>query len=179
MSWITRQVRSHGWDGMPWAAAAAIAMGMGITSPVHALPNSSNLAPAGTATANSADFGASITDGIDGNRDGNFGNGSVFYGNAGPPALFYEVDLGVDAYIDRVQILRRTRRRPGRVRQHAADDLQGRRGGQSWRRRLHARLCDDFVRRRAPGARPTQAAVRPAAPWVDTCDWSASTTTIG
>lgn len=75
-----------------------------------ALPGTTNLAPAGTATATGADFGASIEDGIDGNRDGNFGNGSVFYGNAIPesPPLFYEVDLGADAYIERVQILRRS-----------------------------------------------------------------------
>ena len=34
----------------------------------------------------------------------------MFYGNADArvPPLFYEVDLGVNAYIDRVQILRRT-----------------------------------------------------------------------
>jgi len=73
-----------------------------------ALPGTSNLAPAGTATATGADFGSSIEDAIDGNRDGNFGNGSVFYANAALPPLFYEVDLGVDAYIERVQILRRT-----------------------------------------------------------------------
>ena len=75
-----------------------------------ALPGTTNLARFGTATATGADFGASIEDAIDGNRDGNFYNGSVFYGNAIPesPPLFYEVDLGVDAYIDRVQILRRT-----------------------------------------------------------------------
>ena len=77
---------------------------------VLALPLTSNLAVAGTATATGADFGSSIQDGIDGNRDGNFGDGSVFYGNANPsvPPLFYEVDLGTNAYIERVQILRRT-----------------------------------------------------------------------
>jgi hypothetical protein len=83
-----------------------------------ALPGTTNLSllPTATATATGADFGASIEDAIDGNRDGNFGNGSVFYANAiaateenpNPPPLFYEVDLGVNAYIDRVQVLRRT-----------------------------------------------------------------------
>lgn len=75
-----------------------------------ALNNAYNLAPYGTATATGEDFGASIADGIDGNRDGNFNNGSVFYGNAQAenPPLFYEVDLGVEAYIDRIQILPRT-----------------------------------------------------------------------
>jgi NedA-like, galactose-binding domain len=72
-------------------------------------PLTSNLALAGTATATGADFGSSIGDAIDGNRDGNFGNGSVFYGNANPPTpLFYEADLGSNNYIERVQILRRT-----------------------------------------------------------------------
>ena len=80
------------------------------TSPAWALPGTSNLAVGKTATATGADFGSAIEDAIDGNRDGNFGNGSVFYGNANPesPPLFYEVDLGADAYIERVQILRRT-----------------------------------------------------------------------
>jgi hypothetical protein len=75
-----------------------------------ALPGTSNLAVGKTATATGADFGASIEDAIDGNRDGNFGNGSVFYGNANPasPPLFYQVDLGTAAYIERVQVLRRT-----------------------------------------------------------------------
>jgi hypothetical protein len=79
-------------------------------SSAWALPGTSNLASAGTATATSTEFGASIEDGIDGNRDGNFGNGSVYYSSNGAAnnPLFYEVDLGVDAYIDRVQVLRRT-----------------------------------------------------------------------
>ena len=78
----------------------------------HALPGTTNLSllPGVTATATGEDFGASIGDAIDGNRDGNFGDGSVFYENANPesPPLFYQVDLGTSAYIDRVQILRRT-----------------------------------------------------------------------
>lgn len=79
-------------------------------NPVWALPGTINLAPFGTATATGADFGSSVEDAIDGNRNGDFYQGSVFYENAIPesPPLFYEVDLGVDAYIDRVQLLRRT-----------------------------------------------------------------------
>lgn len=75
-----------------------------------ALPGTTNLSllPGVTATATGADFGSSIGDAIDGNRDGNFGDGSVFYENAGAPPLFYQVDLGASAYVDRVQLLRRT-----------------------------------------------------------------------
>lgn len=101
------------WRGVVGAVCLA-----SVTSSAWALPGTMNLSllPSATATATGADFGASIEDGIDGNRDGNFGNGSVFYGNAiaatpenpNPPPLFYEVDLGVNAYIDRVQVLRRT-----------------------------------------------------------------------
>ena len=84
----------------PFALATAFAM----ASPIWALPGTTNLAllPGATATATGADFGSAVEDAIDGNRDGNFGDGSVFYGNANPasPPLFYEVDLGVDAYID-------------------------------------------------------------------------------
>ena len=90
----------------------ALALALTTLCPTWALPGTTNLSlsPGATATATGADFGSSIEDAIDGNRDGNFGNGSVFYGNANPasPPLFYEVDLGVDAYIERVQILRRT-----------------------------------------------------------------------
>jgi hypothetical protein len=84
---------------------AAAAIGMAATT-AFAVPH--NLATSGTAYAPQSDFGATIESGIDGNRDGNFGNGSVFYENANPNGLYYEVDLGVNAYIDRVQVLRRT-----------------------------------------------------------------------
>jgi hypothetical protein len=68
------------------------------------------LLPGVSATATGADFGASISDAFDGNRDGDFNRGSVFYENANPdvPPLFYQIDLGTSAYIDRVQVLRRT-----------------------------------------------------------------------
>ncbi|MBX3435651.1 MAG: discoidin domain-containing protein [Pirellulales bacterium] len=70
----------------------------------------SNLALNGTATASRVDFGSSVEDAIDGNRNGDFNAGSVFYANADAalPPLYFQVDLGVSAYIDRVQILRRT-----------------------------------------------------------------------
>jgi hypothetical protein len=69
-----------------------------------------NLAAGQIATATESDYGGLISYGVDGNRDGNFGDGSVFYGNANPsnPPLFYQVDLGQNDYINRVQFLPRT-----------------------------------------------------------------------
>jgi len=69
-----------------------------------------DLAIGGTATATESDYGGLISYGIDGNRDGNFSDGSVFYGNANPsnPPLFYQVDLGQNDYINRVQFFPRT-----------------------------------------------------------------------
>jgi hypothetical protein len=84
----------------------------GWTNLTWALPGTSNLSllPGVSATATGADFGSSISDAFDGNRDGDFNRGSVFYENANPsvPPLFYQIDLGTSAYIDRVQVLRRT-----------------------------------------------------------------------
>ena len=94
--------------GFGAAFLMSLSLSMLLADEAYSLPGTTNLAPGGTATATGADFGSSIEDAIDGNRDGNFGNGSVFYANAGAPPLFYEVDLGLDAYIERVQILRRT-----------------------------------------------------------------------
>ena len=89
-----------------------IVLAMSLVNLAWALPGTINLSllPGASATATGADFGSSIEDAIDGNRNGNFYDGSVFYGNADPesPPLFYQVDLGVNAYIDRVQILRRS-----------------------------------------------------------------------
>src|SRR5260221_10311954 len=45
-------------------------------------PGQSNLALGGTAAATNTDFGGTPSKGVDGNRDGNFGNGSVYYGNS-------------------------------------------------------------------------------------------------
>jgi hypothetical protein len=73
-------------------------------------PGQTDLALGGTATATESDYGGLISYGVDGNRDGNFGDNSVFYGNADPnnPPLFYQVDLGQNDYINRVQFLPRT-----------------------------------------------------------------------
>lgn len=77
-----------------------------------ALPGTINLSllPGVSATATGEDFDSSIADAFDGNRNGDFYQGSVFYENADPssPPLFYQIDLGSSAYIDRVQVLRRT-----------------------------------------------------------------------
>ncbi|QDV80222.1 PEP-CTERM sorting domain-containing protein [Botrimarina mediterranea] len=93
-------------------AGATLLVLAGIASPTNLLaaPTTTNLAVGGTATATGADYGAAIEDAIDGDRNGDFGAGSVFYGNAiaENPPLFYQVDLGASAYIERVQLLRRT-----------------------------------------------------------------------
>jgi PEP-CTERM motif len=70
-----------------------------------------------TATGTNADYGATFNDGIDGDRDGNFGDGSVYYGNSPnsegtntspSTTYFYQVNLGQNDYINRVQFLPRT-----------------------------------------------------------------------
>jgi hypothetical protein len=70
-----------------------------------------NLALAGTSTGSSQAYGAVFKDGNDGNRDGAFGNGSVWHTTGTPeanPPSYYEVDLGADYYLDRLQIFPRT-----------------------------------------------------------------------
>src|SRR2546430_7461249 len=80
-------------------------------------PGMTNLAAGKTATATRSDFGGTPEKGVDGNRDGNFGNGSVFYGNSPNSAgtdtnpsttYFYQVALGQNSYVNRVQFLPRT-----------------------------------------------------------------------
>ncbi|HEV3418058.1 MAG TPA: hypothetical protein VG056_14625, partial [Pirellulales bacterium] len=80
-------------------------------------PGQSNLALGGTATSTNTDYGGTPNKGVDGNRDGNFGDGSVFYGNSPnyegtdnnpSTTYFYQVDLGQDDYINRVQFFPRT-----------------------------------------------------------------------
>ena len=75
-------------------------------------PGVTNLAIGGIATSTRSEFGGTPDKGIDGNRDGNFGDGSVFYENADPTpgatSYFYQVDLGQNNYINRVQFLPRT-----------------------------------------------------------------------
>ncbi len=67
-----------------------------------------NLAPAGTATASSEGFGSVAADANDGSRNGAFASGSVFHTLDPDTVAFYEVDLGSDFYLDRIQIHPRT-----------------------------------------------------------------------
>ncbi len=80
-------------------------------------PGQTNLAVGGTATATTTDFGGTPNLAVDGNRDGNFSDGSVYYGNAPSgdgidsnpnTPYYYQVDLGANDYINRVQFLPRT-----------------------------------------------------------------------
>src|SRR2546423_8683700 len=71
-------------------------------------PGQSDLALNKSGTSTGADCGATFGMGVDGNRNGNFGAGSVFYENAGTPPLFYQVDLGANQYVNRIQFLPRT-----------------------------------------------------------------------
>lgn len=59
-----------------------------------------NLAPMGTATSSSTEFGGGAELANDGNRDGIFENGSVFH-SAGAigPGEWWEVDLGTEFHI--------------------------------------------------------------------------------
>ena len=71
-----------------------------------------NLALGKATTSTRTDFGATVQAGVDGNRDGNFAHGSVFYENADPTpgatSYFYQVDLGQNDYINRIQFMPRT-----------------------------------------------------------------------
>ncbi len=88
----------------------AVLAALGGSNPARADPGMTNLALGKTATATESDFGGLISYGVDGNRDGNFNDHSVFYGNADPnnPPLFYQVDLGANQYVNRIQFLPRT-----------------------------------------------------------------------
>jgi autotransporter-associated beta strand protein len=90
--------------------SGAVLAALGGLNPVRADPGMTNLALGKTATATESDFGGLISYGVDGNRDGNFNDHSVFYGNADPnnPPLFYQVDLGANQYVNRIQFLPRT-----------------------------------------------------------------------
>lgn len=93
-----------------WLLPVALLFAVHSTSAWAALATNLSLLDTASATATGSDFGTTIEAAIDGNRNGDFNAGSLWYGNANPesPPLFYEVDLGVNAYIDRVQFLRRT-----------------------------------------------------------------------
>src|SRR5947199_2667974 len=97
--------------------SVAVLAALGGSNQAWADPGMTNLAAGKTATATRNDFGGTPDKGVDGNRDGNFGNGSVFYENSPNSAgtdtnpstpYFYQVDLGQNNYINRVQFLPRT-----------------------------------------------------------------------
>lgn len=68
-----------------------------------------NLAPLGTEAASSTAFGGTVDRGNDGDRNGVFGDGSVFHsGTTTPAGEWYEVDLGSENYLDRVMVFPRT-----------------------------------------------------------------------
>ncbi|NQT38122.1 MAG: PEP-CTERM sorting domain-containing protein [Planctomycetes bacterium] len=96
-----------------------------------------NIAPGGTASGLSAAYGSSFEDGIDGRRDGAFGAGSVWHSlDNTNEAPWYEVDLGKDFYIDRIQIAPRTDMRQGSVKDFRLtvfeDDGSGNAGAVVW-----------------------------------------------
>lgn len=115
------------------AALSLILMSAGV---IDAAPI--NLAPAGTATASSEGFGAVAAYGNDGIRDGAFGAGSVFHTLDPDRSAFYQVDLGADYYLDRVQVFPRTDARQASVENFRlrvlADDGAGNPGAQVFSR---------------------------------------------
>jgi hypothetical protein len=67
-----------------------------------------NLAPAGIAQSSSTGFGGPADLANDANRDGIFGNASVFHSAGGTgPGEWWEVDLGAEFFIDRILIFPR------------------------------------------------------------------------
>lgn len=87
----------------PTASTLAAALACGST----ALAAPSNLAPAGTASADSTAWGGLIEYANDGNRDGDFANNSVWHSDDAGDA-WWEVNLGAEYVLDRVQIFNRT-----------------------------------------------------------------------
>ncbi len=87
-------------------AAVTIALTLALCGVAEAVPM--NLAPGGTSTADSQGCGSVFQDGNDGNRDGNFGNGSVWHTTDFIGTHYDEVDLGSDYYLDRIQLFPRT-----------------------------------------------------------------------
>lgn len=79
-------------------------------NPIAAWAIPTNLAPSGVAsTTNVEGYGSVAADGNDGNRNGNFGLGSVFHtlDDAVVPGT-WAVNLGSDKVLDRIQIFPRT-----------------------------------------------------------------------
>ena len=67
-----------------------------------------NLATSGTASSSSADYGTIAADGNDGNRDGAYGNGSVFHTSNEAAQSFWQVQLPGVRYLDHIRIFNRT-----------------------------------------------------------------------
>jgi hypothetical protein len=97
--------------------SVAVLAALGERNQASADPGMINLAIGGTATSTGTDFGGTPDKGIDGNRDGNFGDGSVFYENSPnsegtdtnqSTTYFYQVNLGQNDYINRIQLFPRT-----------------------------------------------------------------------
>jgi len=86
---------------------------LALTGSCGAVP--ANLAAGKPATASSSDHGSVPADIADGNRDGNFANGSVWHSAAPDAAPWVEVDLGQDYYLDRVMLWPRTDATQGTV----------------------------------------------------------------
>src|SRR6266576_2342148 len=92
--------------------STAVLAALGGSNRAWADPGMINLAAGKIGTSTRSDFGGTPDKGVDGNRNGNFGNGSVFYENADPTpgatSYYYQVDLGQNNYVNRVQFLPRT-----------------------------------------------------------------------
>ncbi len=85
-----------------------------------------NLAPLGTASSSSTGFGGTADKANDGNRNGIFGNGSVFHSAGGTgPGEWYEVDLGSENYLDRVMVFPRTDTQQNSVRDFKIEVFNG------------------------------------------------------
>lgn len=93
---------------MKRATLACLFASLAVSSAARGAP--ANLAPGRPVTGSSEGWGTVFEDAVDANRDGEYGNGSVWHSTGHPeenPPTFYEVDLGADYYLDRVQILPR------------------------------------------------------------------------
>lgn len=89
---------------------ALVIVGTGTLGPSLAKAVPINLATAGTATAESSKYGTVAADANDGNRDGIFVNGSVWHSNDNENTnlRFWQVNLGNDKYLDRIQLFPRS-----------------------------------------------------------------------
>ena len=85
-------------------------VGIGTLGPSLAKAVPITLATAGTAAAESSKYGSVAADANDGNRNGAFGSGSVWHSNDSENTnlRYWEVNLGSDKYLDRIQLFPRT-----------------------------------------------------------------------